>query len=59
MDPEKRREIAKKAGQKAHALGRAHEFSRDEAKRAGRRGGRKTVEERKPLMDEWYRTAPG
>jgi general stress protein YciG len=39
MDPEKQREIASKGGIAAHAQGRAHEFTSDEARAAGRKGG--------------------
>lgn len=39
MDPEKQREIASKGGKTAHALGRAHEFTKDEASKAGGKGG--------------------
>jgi general stress protein YciG len=39
MDPEKRRAIASKGGRAAHALGSAHEFTREEARIAGRKGG--------------------
>lgn len=39
MDVEKRRQIASKGGKAAHAQGRAHEFTSEEAIRAGRRGG--------------------
>lgn len=39
MDPEKQREIARKGGRAAHAKGTAHEFSPDEARAAGRKGG--------------------
>lgn len=39
MDPEKRRRIASKAGKAAHAKGRAHEWSAEEAREAGRKGG--------------------
>jgi general stress protein YciG len=38
--PERRTEIACQGGKMAHARGRAHEFSRDEARTAGRKGGR-------------------
>ena len=37
---ERRREIARQGGKIAHARGRAHEFSREEAREAGRKGGR-------------------
>lgn len=40
MDPHRQREIASKGGKAAHASGRAHEFSPDEAREAGRKGGR-------------------
>lgn len=39
MDPEKQREIASKGGRAAHAKGTAHEFTPDEAREAGRKGG--------------------
>jgi general stress protein YciG len=39
MDMGKQREIASKGGRAAHAQGRAHEFTPDEARVAGRKGG--------------------
>lgn len=39
MDPEKVRAIASKGGKAAHELGTAHQFSSDEARNAGRKGG--------------------
>jgi uncharacterized protein len=39
MDPSRQREIASKGGRTAHAQGRAHEFTSDEARAAGRKGG--------------------
>ena len=39
MDLSKQREIASKGGKAAHAQGRAHEFTPDEARSAGRKGG--------------------
>lgn len=39
MDLSKQREIASKGGKAAHAQGRAHEFTADEARVAGRKGG--------------------
>jgi general stress protein YciG len=39
MDPDKQREIASKGGRAAHAQGRAHEFTAEEARVAGRKGG--------------------
>jgi hypothetical protein len=35
MDPEKQREIASEGGKAAHASGNAHEFTSEEARRAG------------------------
>jgi general stress protein YciG/iron-sulfur cluster repair protein YtfE (RIC family) len=40
MSPEKQREIASKGGQAAHRKGTAHEFSSEEAREAGRLGGK-------------------
>jgi len=39
MDASKQREIASKGGRAAHAKGTAHEFTPDEARVAGRKGG--------------------
>ena len=39
MDPSRQREIASKGGRAAHAKGTAHEWSSDEARVAGRKGG--------------------
>jgi general stress protein YciG len=39
MDPEKQREIASKGGRAAHVQGTAHEWTSDEAREAGRKGG--------------------
>ena len=39
MTPEKQREIASKGGRAAHEKGTAHEWTADEARSAGRKGG--------------------
>lgn len=39
MDTTKQRDIASKGGKAAHAQGTAHEFTTDEARTAGRKGG--------------------
>ena len=39
MDPGRQRDIASKGGKAAHAKGTAHEWTADEARRAGRKGG--------------------
>ena len=39
MPPEKQREIAARGGRAAHAQKKAHEWTSDEAREAGRKGG--------------------
>jgi general stress protein YciG len=39
MDPSRQRAIASKGGKAAHAKGTAHEWTSDEAREAGRKGG--------------------
>src|SRR5262249_52617106 len=39
MDPERQREIAAKGGRAAHEKGTAHEWSKEQARIAGRKGG--------------------
>jgi general stress protein YciG len=39
MDRTKQREIASKGGRAAHQKGTAHEWTREEAREAGRKGG--------------------
>ena len=39
MDSDKQREIARRGGRAAHQKGTAHEFTADEARAAGRKGG--------------------
>jgi hypothetical protein len=39
MTPEKQREIASKGGRAAHQKGTAHEWTSEEARTAGRKGG--------------------
>ena len=45
MDPAKQREIASQGGRAAHAQGKAHEFTEEEAVVAGSKGG-KVAQER-------------
>ena len=40
VSPKKRREIASKGGHAAHEKGTAHEWTSEEAREAGRKGGR-------------------
>ena len=49
MDPEKQREIARKGGKAAHEKGTAHEFSSDEARAAGRKGGQAVSKDRQHM----------
>ena len=39
LDPARQREIASLGGKAAHASGRAHQFTSEEAREAGRKGG--------------------
>jgi general stress protein YciG len=48
---EKRREVSAKGGKAAHALGRAHEFTADEARDAGRKGGATTAKNREHMSE--------
>ena len=43
-DKKKQREIASKGGKAAHARGTGHEWTPDEAREAGRRGGLRAAE---------------
>ena len=51
MDPKRVSEIASKGGKAAHAAGTAHEFTRDEAREAGRKGGYATHAKRKAAKE--------
>jgi general stress protein YciG len=45
-------EIARKGGKAAHSAGTAHEFTSEEARVAGRKGGRATHAKRRRIVDE-------
>jgi general stress protein YciG len=51
MDSERQREIAAKGGKAAHAYGRAHEFTADEARAAGRKGGESISKDRRHMAE--------
>lgn len=51
MSPEKQREIASKGGRAAHQKGTAHEWTSDEARSAGRKGGQISRGGRGRLVD--------
>jgi hypothetical protein len=52
MDRSRVSEIASKGGKAAHVAGTAHEFTRDEAREAGRKGGFATHAKRKSVKPE-------
>jgi uncharacterized protein len=49
MDRERQREIASKGGRAAHAKGTAHEWTADEARVAGRKGGETVSRDREHM----------
>jgi general stress protein YciG len=51
MDTHRQREIARKGGRAAHEKGKAHEFTPDEARAAGRKGGEKVSLNRKHMAE--------
>jgi general stress protein YciG len=51
MSAEKQREIASKGGRAAHEKGTAHEWTADEARNAGRKGGQVSRGGRGRLVD--------
>src|SRR3981081_1852307 len=52
MDRKLVSEIARKGGKAAHPAGTAHEFSSEEARVAGRKGGRATHAKRRKVVEE-------
>jgi hypothetical protein len=53
MSPEKQREIASKGGRAAHQKGTAHEWTSEEARSAGRKGGQISRGGRGRLIDTY------
>lgn len=51
MNIDRQREIARKGGRAAHEKGKAHEFTTDEARAAGRKGGEKVSLNRKHMAE--------
>jgi general stress protein YciG len=51
MPDEMQREIASKGGKAAHAKGTAHQFTSEEAREAGKKGGRKVSENREHMAE--------
>ncbi|MGE5244106.1 MAG: KGG domain-containing protein [Betaproteobacteria bacterium] len=58
MSPEKQREIASKGGRAAHEKGTAHEWTADEARSAGRKGGQVSRGGRGRLLPAPEQSAP-
>lgn len=50
MDATKHREIARKGGRTAHARGRAHVFTPDEARVAGSKGGKMVSQDHEHMV---------
>jgi general stress protein YciG len=61
MDPDKQREVASKGGRAAHVKGTAHEWTSEEAREAGRKGGlasrRRREEQNRTTETETYATS--
>ena len=51
MDQTKQREIARKGGRAAHRKGTAHEFTTEEARFAGRKGGQQVAANRSHMIE--------
>lgn len=51
MDREKQKRIASEGGRAAHRQGVAHEWSRDEARQAGRKGGQMVSRNREHMSE--------
>ena len=51
LDVEKQRQIASKGGKVAHQRGNAHEFTPEEAREAGRKGGVAVSKDRKHMAE--------
>ena len=49
MDQERQRQIASKGGKAAHIKGRAHEFTPEQAREAGRKGGMAVSQDRRHM----------
>jgi general stress protein YciG len=56
MDRKLVSEIARKGGKAAHTAGTAHEFTSDEAREAGRKGGRATHAKRRQRTEDQQKT---
>ena len=59
MTPEKQREIASKGGRAAHQKGTAHEWTSEEARSAGRKGGQISRGGRGRLVEDGTEASAG
>ena len=59
MDRAKQKEIASKGGKAAHQKGTAHEWTSEEAREAGRKGGMASHRRRSELTGSDTTSAPG
>jgi general stress protein YciG len=51
MDPETRKAIASKGGKASHESGNAHEFTAEEAREAGAKGGSTVAKDREHMAE--------
>lgn len=51
MDRDRQRQIASKGGRAAHEQGVAHEFTSEEAREAGRKGGETVSQDRRHMSE--------
>ena len=51
MDPERQREIASEGGKAAHEKGTAHQFTSEEARKAGKKGGEEVSKDREHMSE--------
>ena len=51
MDPDRQREIARRGGKAAHEKGTAHQFTSEEARDAGRKGGQIVSQHREHMVE--------
>jgi len=51
MSPEQRKEIASQGGKAAHAKGTAHQFTPEEARAAGKKGGASLSRNKKHMAE--------
>lgn len=56
MDPARQRDIASKGGKAAHAKGTAHQWTSEEAKNAGRKGGQASMGGRSKVLRDQIAT---